>query len=85
MVEYYYFIFVPLVTNWSFSVSSSRYILWIKDSQNGEKTTVSMMEFLTEVDMSDKVIVAVLLPSLADNVVYRSFKVKPRSQVSWYI
>ena len=40
-----------------------------------------MMEFLTKVDMSDKVITAVLLPSLPDNVVYRSFKITPRWQV----
>ncbi|GFS19663.1 indole-3-acetaldehyde oxidase [Elysia marginata] len=47
---------------------------------NGQTTTVSMLDFLTKVDMSDKVITAVLLPSLPDNVVYRSFKVTPRWQ-----
>ncbi|GFR62934.1 xanthine dehydrogenase [Elysia marginata] len=39
-----------------------------------------MLDFLTKVDMSSKVLTAVVLPSLPDNVHYRSFKVTPRWQ-----
>lgn len=46
----------------------------------GQKTTSSMLDFLAKVDMTNKVITAVLMPSLADNAVYRSFKITPRWQ-----
>ena len=51
-------------------------------ASTGQKMKACMEDFLTKVDMSDKVITAVLLPSLEGNVVYRSFKITPRWQVS---
>ena len=52
-----------------------------KDTPSGDRSTVSLLDFLTKVDMSDKVITAVILSSLADNVTYRTFKITPRWQV----
>ncbi|RUS86926.1 hypothetical protein EGW08_005331 [Elysia chlorotica] len=39
-----------------------------------------MLDLLTKLKMHDKVLTAVILPSLADNIHYRSFKVTPRRQ-----
>ncbi|GFO17413.1 xanthine dehydrogenase/oxidase [Plakobranchus ocellatus] len=52
----------------------------IFSSTSGKKETSSMMDFLNKVDMTDRVLTAVILPCLADNVVYRSFKITPRWQ-----
>ncbi|GFO39138.1 indole-3-acetaldehyde oxidase [Plakobranchus ocellatus] len=52
----------------------------IFSATSGKKETTSMMDFLNKVDMTDMVLTAVILPCLADNVVYRSFKITPRWQ-----
>ncbi|KAK3739272.1 hypothetical protein RRG08_050477 [Elysia crispata] len=49
-------------------------------TDTGLKIVATMQDFLSKVDMLNKVISAVLLPSLPDNVVYRSFKITPRWQ-----
>ncbi|GFO17429.1 xanthine dehydrogenase/oxidase [Plakobranchus ocellatus] len=52
----------------------------IFSSAFSKRETTSMMDFLNKVDMTDSVLTAVILPCLADNVVYRSFKITPRWQ-----
>ncbi|KAK3789286.1 hypothetical protein RRG08_001676, partial [Elysia crispata] len=51
----------------------------IFDTATSKKQCVSLLDFL-KVNMSCKVLTAVILPKLADNVVYRSFKITPRWQ-----
>ncbi|GFO23340.1 xanthine dehydrogenase/oxidase [Plakobranchus ocellatus] len=52
----------------------------IFDTASSAKKTVPLLEFMTSVNMSGKVLTAVILPRLADNVVYRTFKITPRWQ-----
>ncbi|RUS82188.1 hypothetical protein EGW08_010070, partial [Elysia chlorotica] len=51
----------------------------ILDAATSKKQTVSLADFL-QVNMTCRVLTAVILPKLADNVVYRSFKITPRWQ-----
>ena len=54
----------------------------IKDTASGQKSIAPILDLLTKLKMGDKVLTAIILPSLADNVHYKSFKVTPRWQVS---
>ncbi|XP_005094236.3 indole-3-acetaldehyde oxidase, partial [Aplysia californica] len=52
----------------------------IFDSQSSQTTRHSMMEFLKEINMDGKVLVAVEIPALGEKDHYRSFKITPRWQ-----
>ncbi|XP_055877206.1 uncharacterized protein LOC106059682 [Biomphalaria glabrata] len=52
----------------------------IFDADTSTTATYTMLDFLRKVNMTGKVIVAVQLPKLAENEVFRSFKITPRWQ-----
>ncbi|XP_055877626.1 uncharacterized protein LOC106059685 [Biomphalaria glabrata] len=52
----------------------------IYDADTSTTATYTMLDFLRKVNMTGKVIVAVQLPKLAENEVFRSFKITPRWQ-----
>lgn len=52
----------------------------IFDAVVNETSKYSLLDFLRKVKMDGKVIVAIELPKLADNVVFKSFKITPRWQ-----
>ncbi|KAK3789287.1 hypothetical protein RRG08_001677 [Elysia crispata] len=49
------------------------------DVKTSEKQTISLLDFV-KLNMRNKVLIAVILPRLAEGIVYRSFKITPRWQ-----
>ncbi|XP_012939556.1 xanthine dehydrogenase isoform X2 [Aplysia californica] len=52
----------------------------VYDAAKKKSHDYPMVEFLRKVDMTNKVILALVFPTLEKNVHYRSFKITPRSQ-----
>ncbi|GFS13937.1 xanthine dehydrogenase [Elysia marginata] len=63
------------------TLEAARAEVEIFDTATRKKQTTSLLEFVS-VDMSNKVLTAVILPRLEENIVYRSFKITPRWQNS---